>query len=123
MCVVRYGATLMNDNTLLDQEDLPAWACDIVERYDLGLRTDSPRAAVTVLLNDVADDLKELSLTTFRGQAVTAEARKGITTCAKMLADTLKLAQLCSSEPCAGTVTEAADGTLTWVPVGASENL
>lgn len=122
MGVVRYGATLMNDNTPLDPDDLPEWAWDIVERYDLGLRTDSPRAAVTVLLDDAADKLKELSLTTFRDQAITAEAREGITACASMLFDILKLAQLCSSEPCAGTVSEAADGTLTWAPVGASDD-
>ena len=31
-----------------------------------------------------------------------------------MIADALKLAPLCPSEPVPGTVTEAEDGTLTW---------
>ena len=113
----------MNDNTPLDPDDLPEWAWDIVEKYDLGLRTDSPLAAATALLADVAFDLKELSSTAFREQAVTAEARQGIASCATMLTDTLKLAQLCLSEPCSGTVTEAADGTQTWAPVDASDDL
>ncbi|MCJ2069351.1 hypothetical protein MKK75_11175 [Methylobacterium sp. J-030] len=113
----------MNDNTPLDADDFAEWVWDIVERYDLGLRADSPLAGATVLLADAAFDLKELELKTFREQALTEETRGGIAACAVMLADVLKLAQLCPGEPSAGHVTETDDGTLTWAPAGASDDL
>ncbi len=49
----------MNDNKppldmdkLLDRDDPPEWVWDILDKHDLGHRTDCPQAAVTVLLTD-----------------------------------------------------------------------
>ena len=103
----------MNDNTARACDD-PDWVWDIVDRHDLGLRTDGPLSAVTVLLTDAADILAHTSREVFGDNTFTGQSRERALACATMIADALKLAPLCPGEPVPGTVTEAEDGTLTW---------
>ena len=107
----------MNDNFLLDEDDLPDWGWEIIDKHDLGVRADCPRAGATVLLTDAADILKHASLRTFQEQAISSETLSQVNQCTVMIADALKLAALCSSTPEPGVVTESEDGALTWSPV------
>lgn len=111
----------MNDNTPLDPPDVPEWAWDIIEKHDLAYRSDTPLTAATVLLADSAFDLKTLSETAHLEQALTPDTRRHMAACAEMIADALRLAELCPSKPTSGTVTEEEDGTLTWAPRSASD--
>ncbi len=100
----------MNDNKpslamddLLDTDDPPEWVWDILDKHDLGPRTDCPQAAVTVLLTDAASILKEANLTSFHEQAVTPELRQRLADCRTMIVDAEKLSALCPTQPAAGS--------------------
>lgn len=113
----------MNDNHQLGDDDFPEWMWEIVDRHDLGERADSPLGAATVLLTDAADDLTEVGRRVFAEQALTPAVMEKIETCAAMLADVLRLAALCPSQPSPGNITKAPDGTLTWAPLGAEDEV
>ncbi|WP_267422501.1 hypothetical protein [Methylobacterium sp. GC_Met_2] len=84
----------MNDKTLLDPDDLPEWAWEIAERYDLIPRSDSPYTGAMALVMDAACDLKKLSRRLRRKPCLTNEMVQEVATCAAMLADAAKLASL-----------------------------
>jgi hypothetical protein len=106
----------MNDNTPVDPLDVPEWAWEIIEKHYLAFRSDTPLAAATVLLADAAFDLKTLSETAHREQALAPDTRRHVAACAEILADAIRLADLCPSKPARGTVSAEEDGTLTWPP-------
>jgi len=102
----------MNDNQPLAEFDIPDWAWDIIDRHDLGFRTDNPRAAVTVLLTDAAEILKEAGATAFREAAVSIEVEGRARDALAIVTDAISLAVLCRRDPAPGIVTELEDGTL-----------
>lgn len=111
---VPHGAKSINDNFRLDPSNVPEWAWEIIERRDLAFRADTPLAAATVLLADVAFDVTQLSRTAFSEQALTPDSKRILSWCETMITDAIALGELCSSEPAPGTVEELEDGTLTW---------
>lgn len=96
--VVRHGATMMDIQIPLETDDLPAWAWDVVERHNLGLRADSPFTGANVLVHDAASDLSELSDRISREGGLTTETLRAVTASAAMLTDALKLASLCTEQ-------------------------
>ena len=102
----------MNDNESMAELDIPDWAWDIIDRHDLGLRTDCAQAAVTVLLHDAAEILRAASVTAFREAAVSIEVEGRARDALVMVTDAVSLAGLCARDPAPGVVTELEDGTL-----------
>ena len=105
----------MNDNEL-EIDGLSEWVDETLDRHDPGIRADSPRSAITVLLTDAAHDLTAAPRRTFDEQAFSAETLKTVVACAATIADVIKLAPLCPDQPQVVNVTEAEDGTLKWAP-------
>lgn len=85
----------MNDKILLDCNDMPDWAWEIAERYDLIPRSDSPYTGAMALVMDAAYDLKKLSGRVRHKTCLTNEMVQEAAACAAMLADAAKLASLC----------------------------
>ena len=103
----------MNDRTLLDCNDMPDWAWEITERYDLIPRSDSPYTGTMALVMDAACDLKKLSGRVRREARLTNEMVQEVAACAAMLADAVKLASLCPEQLSAEKDAKADDGSLT----------
>ncbi|MCJ2065828.1 hypothetical protein MKK63_24435 [Methylobacterium sp. J-088] len=102
----------MNDMTLLDPDDLPEWAWEIAERYDLIPRSDSPYTGAMALVMNAACDLKKLSRRLRRKPRLTNEMVQEVAACAAMLADAAKLASLCPEQFSAEEDAKADDGSL-----------
>ena len=101
----------MNDKILFDPDDIPDWAWEIAERYDLIPRSDSPYTGAMALVMDAAYDLRKLSGRVRREARLTNEMVQEVAACAAMLADAAKLASLCPEQLSAEEDAKADDGS------------
>ncbi len=74
----------MRDAFLIPADDIPEWAWDIINRDDLLLRAKCPLEAVTVLLTDAAEQLREATAWAFREQGLMPDTLRQMTACAAM---------------------------------------
>ncbi|MGU3663506.1 hypothetical protein ACLBX9_04875 [Methylobacterium sp. A49B] len=105
----------MNDKTLVDFDDIPDWAWEIAEQYDLIPRSDSPYTGAIALVMDAAYDLRKLSGRVRREARLTNEMVQEVATCAAMLTDAAKLASLMPEQLSTKEDAKADDGTQTSV--------
>ena len=101
--------------------DLPQWIWDILDRYELGERTDEPLGGVIILLHDAVDELQQAYMRILEQQAATPDMVQVVKGAMAMVQDAVALAAICPTEPVPGVVEQQPDGGLLWRPLGTKE--